>query len=169
MVYIGAFLIMAIAWIIGKADDRRINRSQKNCEETHAKMYALIDEHFKGYPAHARAYKADADTLIHGLWREAGRAYKPSGIREVTTAKERRERIKAIESGEYGRYKAQALEQAERLDVIDRAAARMTARENISREQGIENVTRDLISKGMDADEARAKAENFRKFAESFR
>ena len=172
MIYLGALMIVAIAWLIGKADDRRARRTQKNCEEVHEKMYALIGEHFKGHPAHIRAYKADADTFINGVWKEAGKKYEPVGIRQVTTAKERRERIKAVESGTYGSYKAHELEKAQVLDAIDRASARMTveSRPNIlTREQGIENMTKDLVIKGMDTDEARAKAENFRRIMESMR
>lgn len=172
MIYIGALMILSIAWIIGKADDRRYKRSQKACEKVHQRMYDLIDEHFAGMPAHARAYKADADTFIHGVWKEAGKDYRTTGLKEVTTAKERRERIKAVESGEYDSYKAHALERAEILDAIDRTVARRIAADStgdISRESGIENMTQDLVDNGMGYDEAKAKAETFRKAMESLK
>ena len=170
MIYLGALLVIAIAWAIGKADNKRVDRSQRNCEEIHQKMYDLIDEHFKGSPAHAREYKADADTFINGVWKEAGKRYEPTGIKQVTTVKERRERIEAVEAGTYDDYKAHALERAEILDAIDRASARMIVESkpgNISREQGIENMAQHLTSCGMGYEEARSKAENFREVMEN--
>lgn len=167
MIYIGIGLLLLMSWLMGKADDKRYKRSRDACEAVHAQMYDLIDEHFAGHPAKAKEAKAATDTFIHGVWREAGKDYQPETLKEETTRKEQKKRIKAVKAGTYSRdYGINALEKAELMDRIDRAIAASIAEQSRGPEteaDGIQAGTQMLMGYGLSREEARATAENFRK------
>lgn len=164
MVYIGLLIIVAIAWIINKADEKRNARSQAECVKTHQKMYDLIDEHYGHNPALAREKKAYTDTFIHGVWRESGRNYSADGIAEVTDAKERRERTKALENGTYEAYEANSLNKGLLIDAVDNAIAEMRVDARpapvTSSEDGISRLAHTLMDKGFSYPEAVEMVEN---------
>lgn len=121
MVYIVFMLMVGIIYLIEWADDRANAQSTKATEETHKKLYALIDEHFGDSPAQARERKAEVDMIIHEHFKDIGRKYSPAAVKQVTTDKERKERFKACSEGRYSAYKVKQFEKAQVLDAIDDA------------------------------------------------
>lgn len=81
-------IVYLIEWLEKKADDRVTAK----VEDTHNKMYALIDEHYSGREARER--KAKVDAMIGAYHKDNGRDYKPKHLKQVTTAEERKTRIK---------------------------------------------------------------------------
>lgn len=119
MVFVAIGIILGIAYIIRFFDSRSEARSTARVEVTHQKMYDLIDKHFADSPELAREYKADADAYICGVWAERGREYSPTKIKQVTTSRERRERVKAENSGLGNAYRATKRNKAILLDAIE--------------------------------------------------
>ena len=127
MVFFGVLVILAIAYAIRFLDNKSEEKSRREVEVVHKKMYDLIDEHFGSAPEIAREYKADADAYICGVWKELGRDYNPASVDQVTTAKERRERVKAEVDGCGDIYRANKRNKAMLMDAADNARLEMFA------------------------------------------
>lgn len=93
MAYLGIAMILAIAYLIEWLEVKADEKQTAKVERTHEKMYALIDEHYKGREARER--KAKVDAMIGALHKDNGRNYKPKHLKQVTTVEERKTRIKA--------------------------------------------------------------------------
>ena len=93
MAYLGLAFILAIAYFIEWLEDRADKKQTSKVEEIHKDIYSLIDEHYSGFEARER--KAQADAMIGAVYKDNRRDYRPQNIKMVTTAEERKKRIKA--------------------------------------------------------------------------
>ena len=94
----GIILIILIALLLDWGDAKRENKIQRNIEAAHKKAYAAIDEAY-GDTIEAREHKAKMDTLVERELDKRSRRYNPKDLVQVTTAKERRERVKCERDG----------------------------------------------------------------------
>lgn len=94
----GIIMIIAIALLIDWADTRRERRVQRDTEAAHKRAYEAIDKAY-GDTLEAREYKAELDVLVERELDKQGREYKPEHLKQVTTAKERKERAKCERDG----------------------------------------------------------------------
>lgn len=163
MIYIIFGLMVGIMTLFEKLDDRREARSYESVQETHNKLYNLIDKHFGDSPAQARERKAEVDMIIHEHWKEKGREYKPTKVDEVTTRKERKERLKACENGCYSTYRAKQFEKAKVLDAIDEAIIDKMVDIEMSQPKGSKEyaITRMMERLNISRDEATRRVDNF--------
>ena len=92
MIYFGLAMLLAIAYFIDWLEKRSQERQTRIIEQKHKQMYALIDEHCGKNEARER--KAQVDAMIGALYKNTNREYKPTSIKQVTTAEEREKRIR---------------------------------------------------------------------------
>ena len=172
MVYISILFILGIAYFVRFLDERDERKSKAKVEVVHQQMYDLIDEHFGDSPELAKEYKADADAYVCGVWKELGRDYTPTKVKQVTTAKERKERIKAENDGRGDIYRATKRNKAMLLDAIDNAWAEAVADARMADplfsptvpELGRERTINEIMGTlGMNREEATAHVEYIRK------
>lgn len=97
MIYIIILVFFLFAKFVNYMDNKRVTRSTEAVEKAQAEWYAWIDEHMKPIPA--REVKAYTETVIAETWGDNGMEYRPKNVKQVTTAKERKERAKAYHSG----------------------------------------------------------------------
>lgn len=168
MAYLGIAFILAIAYFIEWLEIRADNKSTSKVEHTHEKMYALIDEHFDGNEARER--KAQVDAMIGALYKDNGKEYKPRHLKQVTTAEERKARIKAELNGTADGaelLKAQLLDAIENgFECPDEDGSDWYYEEH-TQEERREHLIEDIINgSGISREEAEASADRFIAFAE---
>ena len=94
----GIIMIIAIALLIDWADTRRERKVQRNTESAHKRAYDAIDKAY-GDTLEAREYKAELDMLVERELGKQDRKYKPESLKQVTTARERKERAEYKREG----------------------------------------------------------------------
>ena len=99
MAYLGIALIVLLFSLIQRLDDKITTYQNEKFEEMHKSAYDWINEHTDN-PAVARERKAEIDLLINSVAESSGRKYKPKDLKQVSSKKERAERVKASSNGE---------------------------------------------------------------------
>ena len=166
MAYLGIGFILIIVYLIEWFDNRADEKHTADVERTHEQMYALIDENFSGREARER--KAQVDVMIGALHKDNGRDYKPKNIKQVTTAKERKMRIKAELDGTADDTE---LIKAQLLDALDAGFGYPDKDEDDwyyeehTHDEKREHLIGHFISSGYSRCEAEIKADEFYEFA----
>lgn len=167
MAYLGIALILAIAYFIDWLEDRQEKKQTEKIEHTHEQLYDLIDEHYSGREARER--KAEVDAMIGALHKDNGREYKPKNLKQVTTAEERKTRIKAELDGTANDdelIKAQLLDALDEGYICPSDTANTWYYEEHTQEEKREHLVQYYIGTGVSRQEAESYADKFFEFAE---
>ena len=167
MAYLGFAFILAIAYFIEWLEVKVDDKSTAKVEHTHEKMYALIDEYYDGHEARER--KAKVDAMVGALYKDNGKEYRPKNLKQVTTAEERKSRIKSELDGTADDTE---LLKAQLLDAIECGFECPDAADDWYYEEHSQNERREhlidsiIAESNVSRQEAEAIADNFISFAE---
>ena len=166
MAYLGIAFILAIAYFIEWLETKSDDKQTAKIERTHKEIYDLIDEHYSGNEARER--KAQADAMIGALCKDSSREYRPKNLKQVTTAEERKARIKAELDGTAD---DSELIRAQLLDALDMGFASPDDDEDDwyyeehTDEEKREHLIQYYIGTGISRNEAEKSADKFFAFA----